>query len=164
MEEERRVLEDAIRVSAKQQARAEVMRVEMERQVESERQDAEEEAVWMEVERQAATMKRPLDISFRFFPINFSLEFSFRLCKIDFSLEFSFRPTFQISDWLQLDFIFIPDCCLKKCKNFRFQISDWSRLLQIGFRMNRRGYLQNFLLVKMPGKCGQFFYNFLKVF
>ena len=43
MEEERRFLEEAIRVSTKRKARAEVMRVERERQVEAERWDVKEE-------------------------------------------------------------------------------------------------------------------------
>ena len=85
------------------------MRVEGERQVKAKRQATEEAAAWMEAERRAATMKRPLEFSFRLCLIKISLEFSFRLCKIDFSLEFSFRFTFQISDWLQIAFRFISD-------------------------------------------------------
>ena len=77
------------------------MRIERERQVEAERQAAKEEVLRMEAERRAAVMIRPL-------------EFSFRLCEIDFSFELSFRLTFQISDWLQIAFRFISDCCLKK--------------------------------------------------
>ena len=54
MEEERQVLEEAIRVSAERQAMAEAMRVKRERQVEAEWQADDEEAVWMEAERRAA--------------------------------------------------------------------------------------------------------------
>ena len=78
-------------VSVKRQARAEVMRVERERQVEAKRRAGEEEAAQMEAERQAATMKLPLKFSLRLCPIKISLKFSFRLCKIDF-------PSSSVSD------------------------------------------------------------------
>ena len=42
MEEERRVLEEVIRITAKQQSRVEEMRFEKERQVKAERRDDEE--------------------------------------------------------------------------------------------------------------------------
>ena len=48
MEEDRLVLEESLRVSVKQQARAEAMMVESYRQVEAERRAAEEEAARME--------------------------------------------------------------------------------------------------------------------
>ena len=107
MEEERRVLEEAIRVSSQKKARAEAMRVERKGKVESKQWDSEEEAAWMEAKKRAVAMKHPLGFSFRFCPINFSLKFSFILSKIDFSLEFSFRLTFPISDWLQIALRFI---------------------------------------------------------
>ena len=109
MEEERWVLEVAVRVGAKRHSKAEAMRVERERQVETEWRAAKEEAVRTEAERRSIAMKHTLDFSFRLCPIKFSLKFSFRLCKIDFSLKFSFRSTFQISGWLQIAFIFISD-------------------------------------------------------
>ena len=105
------------------------MRAERERQVETKQQAAKEEVARIEVERRAAAMKRPLEFRFRFFPISPPLEFSFILCKIDFPLEFSFRLTFQISDWLQIDFGFISDWYSENI--VKLQISDWFRLVQI---------------------------------
>ena len=48
LEEERRVLEETVKVGAKRLARAEAMRAKREKQVKSKRQDAEEEAAQME--------------------------------------------------------------------------------------------------------------------
>ena len=91
IEEERWVLGEAIRVGPERQARAEAMGLEGGRQVEAERQAADEEVAWMGSERQSAVMKRPLEFSFRLCSIYFPLEFVFRLYKIYFSLEFNFR-------------------------------------------------------------------------
>ena len=65
MEEERWVLEEAVRVNTKRQARGEATRVERENQVKAKWRDAKEEAEQMEAERRAAAMKCPLEFSFR---------------------------------------------------------------------------------------------------
>ena len=77
MEEEIRVLEEAVRVSAERQARAEAMRFDRKREVEAERRAAKEEAARMEEKRRTAVMKAERQAD-------------------DVEL------TFQISDWLQL--------------------------------------------------------------
>ena len=94
MEEDRWVLKKAVRDIAERQVRAGAMRVERERQVDAKLRATKEAVAWMEAERRFTAIKRLLDFSFIFCPINFSLEFSFRLCKIDLPLEISFRLNF----------------------------------------------------------------------
>ena len=109
MEDERQVFEEAVWVSAERHARAKVMRVDRERQVEARWRAAEEETAWMEAERRAVGMKRPLKFSFRLCSSYFSLDLSLRVCKTELSLKFSFRLAFQILDWLQIAFRIISD-------------------------------------------------------
>ena len=91
IEKERWVPEKSIMVRTECQDSAEAMRVERERPVKIKRRDTKEQAAQMELERQAAAMKRSLEFTFRICPINFSLMFSLRSCKIDLSCEFGFR-------------------------------------------------------------------------
>ena len=69
MDEEIQVSKEAVRVSAEQLAGAEVMRVNMERQVKAERWAADKEAAQIKSERRAAAMNHPLEFSFRLYPI-----------------------------------------------------------------------------------------------
>ena len=65
MEEERNILEEAVRVSDKWQARVEAMRVDRERQVEAEQRAAEEDTVRMEAEKRAAAIEMPPQVQFQ---------------------------------------------------------------------------------------------------
>ena len=62
-------MEEAIRVGDERQARAELMGVNMERQVKAERWAADKEAAQIKSERRAAAMNHPLEFSFRLYPI-----------------------------------------------------------------------------------------------
>ena len=130
------------------------MRVKREMQVKAEQRAAGEEASQMEVDRGVSTMKaetqdtavelscKILDwfhIAFRFI----SDGWSEKLLKLQISYWFRFVQSdssyfilvFRIYDWLQIGFRFISYCSLKIVKT-----SDL-RLVQVGFRMSRCGYL-----------------------